>query len=386
MNRAYKFRIYPTKQQQEFLIKTFGCVRFIYNKMLNDKIEYYKINKQTLNNTPAQYKNDYPWLKEVDSLALANAQLNLQTAYKNFFIKNNSFPKFKSKHNNQSYTTNNQGGNIRFSNDNRYITLPKIKNIKVKKHREIEGKIKSVTVSKTCDNFYFISILTECNDIDFLPKLNNAIGVDLGIKEFAIISNGEKIANNKFLTKSSLKLTKEQRKLSKCKKGSKNRSKQRLKVAKLHRKVTNQRNDFLHKLSTKLIRENQIICLESLKVKNMVKNHKLARSINDVSWGKFLDLLLYKAKWYGRTIIQIPTFFASSQLCTNCGYKNIEVKDLSIREWDCPQCHTHHDRDLNASYNILKKGLIQLSGQELPDELVYAYDISHIEQEAPCFS
>lgn len=386
MNRAYKFRIYPTKQQQEFLIKTFGCVRFIYNKMLNDKIEYYKINKQTLNNTPAQYKKDYPWLKEVDSLALANAQINLQTAYKNFFIKNNSFPKFKSKHNNQSYTTNNQGGNIHFSNDNIYITLPKIKNIKVKKHRKIEGKIKSVTVSKTCDNLYFISILTECNDIDFLPKLNNAIGIDLGIKEFAIISNGEKIANNKFLTKSSLKLKKEQRKLSKCKKGSKNRSKQRLKVAKLHRKVTNQRNDFLHKLSTKLIRENQIICLESLKVKNMVKNHKLARSINDVSWGKFLDLLLYKSKWYGRTIVQIPTYFASSQLCTNCGYKNIDVKDLSIREWDCPQCHTHHDRDLNASYNILKKGLIQLSGQELPDELVYAYGISHIEQEASCFS
>ena len=315
-----------------------------------------------MNNTPAQYKKQYEWLKEVDSLALCNAQLNLQKAYKSFYLKQNKFPKFKSKRNNQSYTTNNQKGNIHFSKDDKYIILPKIRTIKIKKHRKINGEIKSVTISKNCANQYFISILVECNVCKRIFTNHNKIGIDLGIKEFAVLSNGEKIENPKFLKKSLDKLKKEQKKLSKCEKKSNNRVKQRIRVAKIHNKITNQRNDFLHKLSTRLINENQIICLETLKVKNMVKNHCLAQSISDVSWSKFVELLTYKAEWYGREMIQIPSNYASSQKCSVCGYINKETKDLSVRDWSCPNCHTHHDRDINASKNILKKGLEMLSG------------------------
>lgn len=383
MNKAYKFRIYPNREQKEFFAKTFGCVRFIYNQMLADKIKYYKENKKTLNKTPAKYKKEHVWLKEVDSLALCNAQLNLQQAYKKFFVKQNKFPKFKSKRNKQSYTTNNQNGNIHFSNDNKYIILPKIKKIKIVKHRDIKGIIKSVTVSKNCANQYFVSILTECEEPQKLNNNKNMVGIDLGVKDFAILSNGEKFENPKFLKKSLDKLKREQRKLSKCVKGSNNRIKQRVKVARAHNKVTNQRNDFLHKLSTRLINENQVICLETLRVSNMVKNHRLSQSINDVSWSKFVDLLIYKAEWYGRTVVQIPTSYASSQICSVCGYVNKETKNLSIREWSCPNCHTHHDRDVNASINILHKGL-EISGQGLSVESVYAYGDSHIEQEALC--
>ena len=383
MNKAYKYRIYPNKEQKEYFAKTFGCVRFIYNQMLVDKIKYYEENKKTLNNTPAQYKKQYEWLKEVDSLALCNAQLNLQKAYKSFYLKQNKFPKFKSKRNNQSYTTNNQNGNIHFSNDNKYIVLPKIKKVKTVKHRDIKGIIKSVTVSKNCANQYFVSILAECEEPQKLNNNKNMVGIDLGIKEFAILSNGEKIENPKFFKKSLDKLKREQRKLSKCIKGSSNRIKQRIKVARVYNKVTNQRNDFLHKLSTRLISENQIICLETLKVNNMIKNHCLAQSISDVSWSKFVELLTYKAEWYGRSIIQIPQNYASSQTCSVCGYVNKETKDLSVRKWSCPNCHIHHDRDVNASINILRKGL-EMSGQELSIEPVYAYGDSHIEQEAFC--
>ena len=290
MNKAYKFRLYPNEKQKEYFAKTFGCTRFIYNRMLADKIKYYEETQKTLHNTPAQYKKEFEWLKEVDSLALANAQLNLQTAYKKFFVKQNKFPKFKSKHNKQSYTTNNQNGNIHFTEDNKYIILPKIKGVKIVKHRDIKGVIKSVT--------------------------------------------SEKIENPKFLKKSLDKLKREQRKLSKCVKGSNNRNKQRIKVARIHNKITNQRNDFLHKLSTRLINENQVICLETLRVKNMIKNHCLAQSINDVSWSKFVDLLTYKSEWYGRSIIQIPQNYASSQTCSVYAYDNshIEQEAFTLRQ------------------------------------------------------
>ncbi|MCY6485542.1 IS200/IS605 family element RNA-guided endonuclease TnpB [Clostridium aestuarii] len=359
MLKAYKYRIYPNSEQRLYLAKTFGCTRFIYNKMLADRIKSYEENKdldikKVKYPTPAQYKKEFLWLKEVDSLALANAQLNLDKAYKNFFRdKSVGFPKFKSKRTNYySYTTNNQKGTVYIENNK--IKIPKLKSmIKIKQHRQFNGLIKSCTISQVPSGKYYVSILVDTENIH-LPKIDKKVGVDVGLKEFAITSNGDFFSNPKWLRKSEKRLKKLQKDLSRKQRGSNNRRKARLKVAKLHEKIANQRKDFLHKVSTQLINENQVIVIEDLKVSNMLKNHKLAKVISEVSWYEFRTMLEYKAKWYGRTIVVAPSNYASSQLCSNCGNKSSQTKDLSCRTYICPVCGMIMDRDINASKNLLK--------------------------------
>lgn len=354
MLKAYKYRLYPSEEQEEYFANCFGCTRFIYNKMLGDKISHYKETGDMLRNTPAQYKSEFPWLKVVDSLALSNAQLNLEKAYKNFFRdKSLGFPKFKSKkHNRFSYTTNNQKDTVNIEKG--YIKLPKLKSrVKVIVDREFCGTIKSATISKTPTGKYFISVLVD-TQIKTLPKITNKVGIDVGIKDFAVTSDGEVISNPKVFRKSEKRLAKLQRQLAKKKKGSNNRDKARIKVALLHEKIANQRKDFLHKLSTQLINDNQVIVIEDLRVSNMIKNRKLSKAIAEVSWAEFRRQLEYKAEWYGREIIVAPSNYASSQLCSSCGYKNALVKNLKVRKWTCPSCNVEHDRDINASQNLLK--------------------------------
>ena len=359
---GYKYRIYPNNKQKELFAKTFGCVRFVYNKMLDDKIEHYKNTQQTLNVTPAKYKDEFPWLKEVDSLALCNAQLNLQSAYNNFFRTKKGFPKFKSKRNKQSYITNNQGNNIRI--EKKKIKLPKVGFIKIKQHRKFTGIMKSVTVSKDITNKYFVSVLVDTDYKSTVKETKNKIGLDLGVKNIVVDSNGNKIENPKLLQKHEKNIKTKQKTLSRKKKGSNNYEKTRVKLAKCYEKLTNSRKDFLHKLSYTIINENQIIVVEDLSVKSMIENSNnsnITKSIADVSFSELIRQLEYKAKWNNRVLVKIDKYFPSSQTCNNCGFINKEVKDLSVRIWKCPSCNVVHDRDVNAAKNILREGIIKFN-------------------------
>ena len=360
MQKGVKFRIYPNREQKNLINQTLGCCRFIYNKGLamrneayqnGDKIGYSQTSAML---TELKKSEDFAFLKTVDSIALQQSLRDLDRGFVNFFQKRASHPVFKSKHDNhQSYRTINQGDNIRIVG--KQIKLPKLGYVKVRQSMEI-GHINNVTVERTPTGKYFAVLNVEFEPV---PKPNSGgkIGIDVGIKEFYSDSNGNMVPNPKHLEKSMRKLIREQRRLSRKEKGSSNRNKQRVKVALVHEKITNQRNDFLQKESTMLIRENQTICIEDLKVKNMMGNHRLAKAIASVSWSKFFDMLEYKATWYGNDIIRIPTMYPSSQTCSCCGYKNPLVKNLAVRNWECPECHTKHNRDTNAGINILSKGL-----------------------------
>jgi len=360
MQKGVKFRIYPNREQKNLINQTLGCCRLIYNKGLamrneayqnGDKIGYSQTSAML---TELKKSEDFAFLKTVDSIALQQSLRDLDRGFVNFFQKRASHPVFKSKHDNhQSYRTINQGDNIRIVG--KQIKLPKLGYVKVRQSMEI-GHINNVTVERTPTGKYFAVLNVEFEPV---PKPNSGgkIGIDVGIKEFYSDSNGNMVPNPKHLEKSMRKLIREQRRLSRKEKGSSNRNKQRVKVALVHEKITNQRNDFLQKESTMLIRENQTICIEDLKVKNMMRNHRLAKAIASVSWSKFFDMLEYKATWYGNDIIRIPTMYPSSQTCSCCGYKNPLVKNLAVRNWECPECHTKHNRDTNAGINILSKGL-----------------------------
>ena len=377
--KAFKFRIYPTKKQAELINKTIGSCRFVFNYSLGvqrTKDNYWHIveemvqqgyfqennwkgeffNKTNSIKDIAKLKKNHDWLKEVDSIALQAAVENLGNAYDKYYKKTGGKPKFKSKKNEiQSYTTKlvKSKDSVNIEIIGKRIKLPKLGLVKIENSRTINGNIKRVTVSRTQSNKYFVSILCDV-DIQELPKVGKKVGVDVGLKTFAVCSDGYEEENPKHFKKAEKRLAKLQKDLARKEYNSKNYHKNRIMVAKLHEKIANQRMDFLQKFSTKLIRENQSIAIEDLKVKNMLQNHKLAKAISEVSWAEFRRMLEYKATWYGREIIIAPSNYASSQLCSNCGYKNSNVKNLAVRNWTCPQCGVNHDRDINASKNLLK--------------------------------
>jgi len=359
MNKGFKVRIYPNQEQQILINKMFGCVRYVYNYMLKFKQKAYSIFELKLRyikiyNILTKLKQRKIWLYEADAAALQQCLKDLDAAYINFF-NGAGYLNFKSKRGKNSYRT---VGYLQLDQDNKMIRIPKVGWIKFKDKINFSDltKINNITISKTPSGKYFASISAEV-DIKALAKTKKSCGVDLGLKDFCILNDGTKFENPRFLARNEKRLRLLQKSLSRKVYGSKNYEKARTKLAKFHEYIANYRKDYLHKISIFLVKNYDIICAETLQVKNMLKNHKLAKAISDVSWYEFCQQLEYKSLWYDKKFVRIDTYFASSQICSDCGFKNSNIKNLDVREWTCPECGKHHDRDVNAATNILNQGL-----------------------------